>query len=85
MAGTTARCAADLVGIHRNTVAYYFMRLRYIISQQLMEDTPSILDGEIEVDESYFGGTCKGKRGGGSWSKIPVFGPLKRGGRFIHK
>ena len=37
--------------------------------------------GEIEVDESYFGGRRKGKRGRGAAGKIPVFGLLKRGGK----
>ena len=31
VAGTTARCAADLIGVNRNTAAYYFQRLRKII------------------------------------------------------
>ena len=39
------------------------------------------LGGEIEVDESYFGGRRKGKRGRGAAGKVPVFGLLKRGGR----
>ena len=30
--------------------------------------------GEIEVDESYFGGRRKGQRGRGAAGKIPVFG-----------
>ena len=33
------------------------------------------------VDESYFGGRHKGKRGRGSENKIPVFGILKRNGK----
>ena len=37
--------------------------------------------GEVEVDESYFGGTRKGKRGRGASGKVPVFGLLKRNGR----
>jgi transposase len=41
--------------------------------------------GEIEVDESYFGGTRKGKRGRGAAGKIPVFGLLKRGGKVYTK
>ena len=41
--------------------------------------------GEIEVDESYFGGTRKGKRGRGSAGKVPVFGLLKRGGKVYTK
>ena len=35
VAGTTARCAADLVGVNRNTSVYYFQRLRDIISHHL--------------------------------------------------
>ncbi len=37
--------------------------------------------GEIEVDESYFGGTRKGKRGIAAGGKVPVFGLLKRNGK----
>ncbi len=37
--------------------------------------------GEFEVDESYCGGTCKGKRCRGAGGKIPVFGLLKRSGK----
>jgi transposase len=37
--------------------------------------------GKIELDESYFGGVRKGKRGRGAAGKVPVFGILKRGGR----
>ena len=35
------------------------------------------------MDESYFGGSRKGKRGRGAAGKAPIFGLLKRGGR-IH-
>ena len=37
-----------------------------------------MFDGEIEVDESYFGGHRKGKRGRGAAGKVAVFGLLKR-------
>ena len=37
--------------------------------------------GEIEVDESYFGGHRKGKRGRGAAGKVAVFGLLKRNGQ----
>ena len=36
--------------------------------------------GEIELDESYFGGKGKGRRARGT-AKIPVFGIFKRNGR----
>ena len=38
-------------------------------------------EGEVEIDESYFGGRRKGKRGRGAAGKTPVFGLLKRGGK----
>ena len=37
--------------------------------------------GEVEADESYFGGVRKGKRGRGAAGKVAVFGLLKRGGK----
>ncbi len=85
VAGTTARCASDLVGVNRKTAAYYYNRLRVIISEHLEEDASEFLSGEIEVDESYFGGRRKGKRGRGAGGKTPVFGLLKRGGRVYTK
>ncbi|MDO9870909.1 IS1595 family transposase, partial [Glaesserella parasuis] len=38
-------------------------------------------EGEIEADESYFGGTRKGKRGRGAVGKTAVFGLLKCDGK----
>jgi len=85
VAGTTARCAAELIGVNRKTASYYFHRLREIIAYQLDQESQDVFGGEIEVDESYFGGTRKGKRGRGAGGKIPVFGLLKRGGRVYTK
>lgn len=83
VAGATARTAADLVGVNKTTAAYYFHRLREIIYQATEDETP--FAGEIEVDESYFGGRRKGMRGRGAAGKVPVFGLLKRGGRVYAK
>jgi transposase len=44
------------------------------------KDFKRLLDGEIEVDESYFGGKRKGNRGRGAAGKVPVFGILERDG-----
>ncbi len=85
VAGTTARCAAELIGVNKNTAAYYFQRLREIIANQLEQESHEVFGGEIEVDESYFGGTRKGMRGRGSAGKVPVFGLLKRGGKVYTK
>ena len=83
VAGTTARTAAALVGVNKSTAAYYFQRLRQLIFASIDEQLP--FHGEIEVDESYFGGRRKGKRGRGAGGKVPVFGILKRGGKVFTK
>ena len=44
------------------------------------KDYEFLLKGEVEADESYFGGHRKGKRGRGAANKIPVFGILERNG-----
>lgn len=83
VAGTTARTAAVLVGVNKSTASYYFHRLRELIYKAVEDITP--FSGEIEVDESYFGGRRKGKRGRGAAGKVPVFGLLKRGGKVFTK
>ncbi|WP_182417290.1 IS1595 family transposase [Bartonella sp. HY038] len=85
VACTTARCAADLVGVNFKTSAYYYQRLRELIAYQTEQEASEVFDGEIEVDESYFGGHRKGNRGRGAGGKFPVFGLLKRGGRVYTK
>jgi transposase len=80
VAGVPARTAAELTGVNRNTASLFFHKLRELIADKLAEEAP-FLDGEIEVDESYFGGARKGKRGRGAAGKVPVFGLLKRGGK----
>ena len=85
VAGSTARCASELVGVNRKTGAFYYHRLRVIISHELEQEAVGFLSGEIEVDESYFGGHRKGKRGRGAVGKVPVFGLLKRGGKVYTK
>lgn len=79
IAGSTARTAAALVGINKTTAAYYFHRLRLLID--LHSEHLEMFEGEIEADESYFGGRRKGKRGRGPLGKLPVFGLLKRDGK----
>ena len=85
VACTTARCAAALVGINRKTAIYYFHRLRELIVRDLELEAGVVFSGEIEVDESYFGGRRKGKRGRAAGGKVPVFGLLKRGGKVYTK
>jgi len=80
VAGVTARTAAELVGINRNSVNLFYNKLRAIIVYFTDLESP-FLHGEVEVDESYFGGVRKGKRGRGAAGMIPVFGCLERKGK----
>lgn len=78
VAGTTARAAAEIIDIQANTAISFYQRLRKLIASK----TPSYkFFGEIEADESYFGGNRKGKRGRGAAGKVAVFGLLKRDGK----
>ncbi|ULX29835.1 IS1595 family transposase [Mannheimia haemolytica] len=79
VAGVTARTAYELVNVNKNTAAYYFHRLRLLIYQH--SPHLEMFEGEIEVDEGYFGGHRKGKRGRGAAGKTAVFGLLKRDGK----
>ena len=79
IAGSTARTASELVSVNKTTASYYFHRLRLLIYEN--SEHLEMFAGEIEVDESYFGGTRKGKRGRGAVGKVPVFGLLKRDGK----
>ena len=80
VAEVTARAAADLMGIQVSTAALFYRKVRMVIAEKLETDA-SEFAGEIELDESYFGGVRKGKRGRGAQGKVPVFGILKRGGK----
>ncbi len=79
VAQATARTAADLVDIHRNSAVLYYHKLRLLIAEKMGEVEPEL--AVFECDESYFGGARKGKRGRGAAGKVCVFGILKRGGR----
>jgi len=85
VAEVTARTAAELTGINRQTAILFYQKIREIIANQLEQESHEIFDGEIELDESYFGGARKGKRGRGAAGKAIVFGILKRGGKVYTK
>jgi len=54
VAGTTARCAADLVAVNHKTAAYYYHRLREIIAYKLSQESEEFLSGENVLDVSEF-------------------------------
>jgi transposase len=75
----SVREAARQLGLAYNT-AY---RLHHLLRTAILctaEDAAS-LKGEVELDESYFGGRRNGKRGRGAAGNVPVFGILERGGK----
>jgi transposase len=61
--GATARAAALLVGVNWHTATLFFPKLREVIARRLDAEALEPLGGEVEIDESYFGGRRKGKRG----------------------
>jgi transposase len=85
IAEVTARTAADLVGINRHTATLYYQKIREVILYNLEQEADEVFAGDVELDESYFGGARKGKRGRGAAGKVIVFGILKRGGKVYTK
>lgn len=74
-----ANKAAKMLGINRHSAERVYNTIRIQLAKECEKRSP--LGGEVEVDESYFGGKHKGKRGRGAAKKVPVFGVLKRSGR----
>lgn len=77
------RLTRDL-GVDYQTVSRVYQRLRTML-YHLAELEAEKLTGEIEIDESYFGGRRKGKRGRGAAGKSVVLGLLERDGRVYTK
>lgn len=67
------------MGISYPTVLKAFQIIRMAITAN-SADGELLLQGEIEADETYFGGRRIGKRGRAAAGKIPVFGILERKG-----
>jgi transposase-like protein len=71
---------AQLTRLNRNSVNLYLRHFRERIAELCEAESP--LRGQVEIDESYFGGRrVRGKRGRGAFKKVPVFGLLKRQGK----
>ncbi|MDG6308401.1 IS1595 family transposase [Glaesserella parasuis] len=81
MLEVTARSAADLLVIQPNSAILFYRKIREVISNHLALEADEVFDGQIELDESYFDGTRKGKRGRGAVGKTAVFGLLKCDGK----
>lgn len=68
--------AAKMLSINRHSAERIYTTIRINMARECEKESP--FGGEVEVDESYFGGKRKGKRGRGAADKVPVFGILKR-------
>jgi len=77
------RLAQDL-GMDIKVITRVYQRLREALFH-VTELEAGKLKGEIELDEAYFGGRRKGKRGRGARGKSIVFGLLERDGRVYTK
>ena len=58
-----------------------YRKIRTVINYHLALAADEVFEGSVELDESYFGGRRKGRRGRGAAGKVVVFGILKRNGR----
>jgi transposase len=75
----STRKVAKQVSISYPTVLRAVDSIRRSIVAESQGDR-DLIKGEVEMDEAYFGGKRKGKRGRGAGHKIPIFGILERKG-----
>lgn len=74
--GTPARVCAKKIGLHRNTVNFWYQRIR---KEMLSLPDPGPFEGEVEIDESYFGKRKTGLHKTGTvQGQVPVFGLRER-------
>ena len=77
----SASDTAELTGLTHKTVNTIFLKIRRRMVEDCARQSP-FNNGEVEVDESYFGARrVRGKRGRGASGKTIVFGLLKRDGK----
>ena len=76
----SASKTADELEIDYRVVHRKFMKFRKNIAVYCNVEAKK-LNGELELDESYFGGKRKGNRGRGANNKAIVFGILERKGK----
>jgi transposase len=75
----TAIDAAQLTGLSGRRINDVYLKVRRRIAQRCEQQSP--FQGEVEVDESYFGPErVRGKRGREAGGKTIVFGIFKRHG-----
>ena len=78
----SVRKMAEQMNLAYNTVYHAVRKIRCSILAHAF-DAKQLMNGEIELDECYFGGRRKGNRGRGASGKVPVFGILERHGKVL--
>lgn len=78
--GISAKQLQRELGVTYKTAWRMFKQIR-----KLMDENVDPLTGQVEVDESYFGGKRAGKRGRGASGKTIVFGMVERDGNAVAK
>ena len=73
----SVRRTARELKLSYGSVQLRFMHFRKYITKYCLEEAKK-LNGELELDETYFGGRRKGKRGRGANNKAIAFGILER-------
>jgi transposase-like protein len=83
---SSTRCGISAKQIERETGVTYKTAWRMFnqIRTLLYEDI-NALTGEVEVDETYIGGSRRGKRGRGAEGKSKVVGAAQRNGKVVAK
>lgn len=77
----SARKTARELGLDYRLIHRRFMNFRKHITNYCQQEAKEKLNGELELDETYFGGKRKGKRGRGANNKAIAFGILERSGK----
>ena len=80
----SARKTSKELNINYGLVHRKFMQFRKAIAEHCNNQSNK-LNGELELDESYFGGKRKGNRGRGANNKTIVLGILERKGQVYTK
>jgi transposase-like protein len=75
--GISANQLKDEIQVTYKAAWQMLTKIRKAIKRDPLTDQ---LSGHIEVDETYFGGRQKGKRGRGAAGKTPVIGIIQRNG-----
>lgn len=77
--GTSAKQLERMLGVSYKTAHRMFKQIR-----KLMQEEPSLLDGNVEVDETFIGGKGKNRATKPNFNEIPkevVWGAVQRGGK----